>query len=60
MKLLFITIIIVVIYRNIVDNLIIEDATHLQILTAFQYIGSLSLILVLCLSVRDTVLSMIR
>ena len=55
---LFFTICAVLIYRMVIDTITINDSLNRQILAMLRYLGSLGLILMLCLSIRDTVKNM--
>ena len=57
MRILFLTICVVVVYRTILDNLQIRDPTATLTVATFRYIGNIALIMVLCISIRDTVKS---
>lgn len=59
MKFMFIAISVVVIYKVVLDNLIFEENERdLMLLDMLRNIGNITLILILCLSIRDTVKSM--
>ncbi len=60
MRLLFITIAVVVIYRLIFLAQTMSNIVQSQLFFMFDYLGNIVLILVLCLSVRDTVKNMQR
>jgi NhaP-type Na+/H+ or K+/H+ antiporter len=55
MRVLFFTISIVVIYRIVLDFILFKDSVNIQIVAMLKYIGSLALIAVICLSIRDSV-----
>ena len=58
MRVLFLTIGVVVIYRAIVDNIVLESAISIQVVAMLQYLGTLALVVVLCMSIRDTIKNM--
>jgi hypothetical protein len=61
MKVIFIAISVVVIYKVILDNLIFEENERdLMLLDMLRNLGNITLILILCLSIRDTVKNMKR
>jgi hypothetical protein len=59
MKFIFIAISVIVIYKVVLDNIIFEENERdLMLLDMLRNIGNITLILILCLSIRDTVKSM--
>lgn len=59
MKVIFIAISAVVIYKDILDNVIFHESEKtMLLLDMLRNIGNITLILILCLSIRDTIRNM--
>ena len=59
MKFIFIAISVIVVFKVVLDNLIFEENERdLMLLDMLRNIGNITLILILCLSIRDTVKNM--
>lgn len=60
MRLLFITICTVVIYKMVLDSITMQSAEAQMWVEMLRYVGNIVLIMMLCLSIRDTIKNMQR